>query len=99
MNQNNNCSYTEHMQSIIDHLIELKTGDQGPVGPVETGAETQSYNSIDRDLKQGITHHVAVCLLFQPNLSDVSNDTVIHDFNDKNKTKGYLALQDTEFVS
>ena len=86
------------MQSVIDHLINLQTSDQGPGGPDETNTETQSCNSIDRHLKQVITPHVVVCLSSSPHLSDTTNDAVVHDFNNENKTKGYLALQDTEFL-
>ena len=95
--ENNNCSYTEHMQSIIDHLINLQMSDQGPDGPHKMGTETQSCNSSDRHLKQGVTPHVAVCPSFRLHLSDTFSDVVIHDFNNKHKTKGYLAHQDTKF--
>ena len=52
--ENNNCSYTEHMQSIIDHLTDLQTSDQGPGEPDKIDTETQICNSSDRHLKQEI---------------------------------------------
>ena len=71
--------------------------DQGPSGPDDADTEKQSSSSIDRHLKQEINPHVAVCPLSLPHLSDTFSEAVVHDFNDKNKTKAYLSLKDTEF--
>ena len=75
--KNYGCSYTEHMQSVIDHLIDLQTNDQSPRGPHKSNIKTQSHDDIDIPSQLQATTHTVVRPSFRPHLSDAFNDVVV----------------------